>query len=300
MHKKVYFILVHKNLNQVKDLINLLDDKKSLFFIHVDKKVSIEPYYKLLEKSSCILIKNRVKCSWGKYSLVQATVNAMSEIQNFMSSNFKNFDYHLIMLSGEDLPLNSNEYIDNFLKQSRSTSFVNYWSLPYEKWWNGGLFRLENIYLFEYKKNKKLNYWVNRLIKKCHLHFLLPINRFNKKFPKFTLYGSSQWMILSKNLVEFVLEQNKKNTKFNAVFKYVLAPDEIYFLTLIMNYRNKNQFEIKNFPTHLVVFEGLEASPKYLQLEDVSDGIDEFLFARKFDPKINQNTIEVIKNTIRQ
>ena len=56
------------------------------------------------------------------------------------------------MLSGEDLPLKNNKYVHEFLKSNSKNSFINYWSLPYENWWGGGLFRLENIYLFEYKK----------------------------------------------------------------------------------------------------------------------------------------------------
>lgn len=298
MYIKVYFILAHKNPAQIKELIALLDDKKSLFFIHLDKKINQNEYQDLLQNSSCHFVKNRVVCTWGKYSLVQATLNGMKEVQNFMNMNYKSSDYHFIMLSGEDLPLKSNNYIQDFLESNIQTSYFNHWALPYDKWWNGGLFRLENFYFFQYKKYNKLNYWSNRIIKKMHLNFLFPLNRFHKQFPDFHIYGASQWMILSKDLAVFILKKNSENPKFNSIFKYVLAPDELYFASLILNWDTHKQFSISNSKTHLVSFNGADASPKYLEVEDLESNKEDLLFARKFDPNVNQSAIDKIKKIV--
>jgi|GEM_PF-2987708 len=298
MYTKVYCILAHKNPSQVQQLISLLDDKKSLFFIHLDKKADQNEYEVAIENSSCYFVKNRVSCTWGKYSLIQATLNAMKEVQSFMNANFKNSTYHFIMLSGEDLPLKKNGFIHDFLKSKTETSFLNHWQLPYSKWWEGGLFRFENLFFFEYKKNSKLNYRINRIIKKIHLKSLLPLNRFNKNFPDFTIYGASQWMILTSDMVSFILEKNNDNKKFNSIFKYVLAPDELYFATLILNFDVKKQFTVSNIKTHLVSFSGAEPSPKYLEVEDLENNTENLLFARKFDSNINQDSIDKVKTMI--
>ncbi|KIA99812.1 beta-1,6-N-acetylglucosaminyltransferase [Flavobacterium sp. KMS] len=296
MYIKVYFILAHKNPSQIKDLISLLEDNKSLFFIHLDKKVNQNEYKSLIDNSSCHFVKNRVSCTWGKYSLVQASLNGMKEVQNFINTNFKSAKYHFIMLSGEDLPLKKNDFIHDFLKTKTETSFLNYWKLPYSKWWGGGLFRFENLYFFQYKKYSKLNYWINRIIKKIGLKFLLPLNRFMQQFPDFNIYGASQWMILNEDMVAFVLEKSNDNHKFNSIFKYVLAPDELYFSTLILNFDVLKQFPVDNIKTHLVNFNGVDASPKYLEIEDLDFNKEDFLFARKFDPNVNHKTIaRVIK-----
>ena len=299
MYTKAYCILAHKNPNQIKELVTLLQDNKSLFFIHLDKKVNQKEYEQTLQDQSCHFIKNRVSCSWGKYSLVQAALNAMKEVQDFMNVNYADSSYHFIMLSGEDLPLKNNEYLHDFLESNNQTSFINYWQLPYDKWWQGGFFRLENFYFFQYKKYPKLNYWVNRIIKKLRFNFLLPLNRFNKQFPDFKIYGSKQWMLLNKDLLAFVLEKSHKNSRFNSVFKYVLAPDELYFATLILNYDKEKSFSVNNGSTHLVSFNGSDASPKYLEIEDlkVNDETN-LLFARKFDSNVNKETIEFIKEKI--
>jgi hypothetical protein len=300
MYIKVYCILAHKKPSQIQDLIALLDDNKSLFFIHLDKKVNQKEYENLTKNSSCHFIKNRVRCGWGTYSLVQATLNTMKEVESFMIEHYTHSKYHFIMLSSEDLPLKRNEAIHEFLKSNINTSFLNYWKLPYNKWWGGGLFRLENFYFFQYKKYPKLNYWTNRVIKKMHFSFLLPLNRFENRFPNFQIYGSSQWMILTKDLLGFILEKSNKNIKFNSVFKYVLAPDELYFATLILNYNLQKQHVVCNKKTHLVCFNGAEASPRYLEDGDLYSIEESLLFARKFDPEYNAKTIETLKKMINQ
>jgi len=143
-----------------------------------------------------------------------------------------------------------------------------------------------------------LNYRINRIIKKIHLKSLLPLNRFNKNFPDFKIYGASQWMILTSDMVSFILEKNNDNKKFNSIFKYVLAPDELYFATLILNFDVKKQFTVSNMKTHLVSFSGAEPSPKYLEVEDLENDKEDFLFARKFDSNINQDSIDKVKTII--
>lgn len=299
MYSKVYFILAHKRPKQLSALISLLQDGKSSFFIHVDKKVDLNSFAEINKKDDCYFIKKRVKCNWGNYSLVQATLNGMMEIKKFMKTNKPDSNYHCILLSGEDLPLKTNEKIHDFLANRQETSFINHWKLPYEKWWNGGLFRFESLYVLDYNKYPETHYWLNKIIKKLRLHFVLPINRIQKKFPDLELYGSSQWMILSKNLMEFVIETSNKNPQFLKIFKYVLAPDELYFPTLIHYFQKQKSFVIENKATHLVIFKGVDANPQYLSIVDIINNKTETtLFARKFDIAINGGTISYIQTRL--
>lgn len=295
MYIKVYFILAHKNPVQLSELVSLLDDGKSLFFIHLDAKMKQENFKERIPNVHCHFIKKRERCSWGTFSLVQATLNGMKEVSEYMNANYSGFEYHFIMLSGECLPLKSNNYLHQFLESNRNISFLHYWQLPYDKWFGGGWFRVEKVYWFSYKKHPKWNYWVNRIVKKLRLDFLSPLNRFKKLFSQFHFYGNSQWMILEKDLIDFVFGINQKYPEFNAVFKYTLAPDEMYFSTLILNFGKKHRFKINNSPSHLVLFKGSESSPQYLSIENISQGSEQTLFARKFDPAINNVTMTYIK-----
>lgn len=301
MYSKVYFILAHKKPEQLSALISLLQDGKSFFFIHLDKKVSNKPFESLKEIEHCHFVEKREISRWGGFGVVQATLNGMKEIKEFMESNHPYENYHCILLSGEDLPIKANEKIHNFLQSKQDNSFIHYWKLPYEKWWNGGLFRLESLYIFDYNKQPKAHYWLNKIIRKLKLHFLIPLNRIKKHYPDLALYGSSQWMIFSKKLLYALVEESKNKTHFQKCFKFVLLPDELYLITLIHNFLKKEVEFIENSPTHLILFEGNKPNPKYLSVADLkNNNKGTTLFARKFDSTINADTITYIKTILKQ
>lgn len=301
MYSKVYFILAHKKPEQLSALISLLQDGKSFFFIHLDKSVAIHLFESINQMERCYFIKNRERSNWGGFGVVQATLNGMKEIREFMERNQQNENYHCILLSGEDFPLKSNEKIHNFLASRQETSFINYWKLPYDKWWNGGLFRFKSLYVLDYNKHPKAHYWLNKIINKLKLNFLLPINRIKKQFPDLELYGSSQWMIFSKKLLYSIVEESKSKKQLKKFFKFVLLPDELYLITLIHYFLKKEMEFIENIPTHLILFEGNKPNPKYLSVIDLKKNSKETtLFARKFDDKINGDSIAYIQTILNQ
>ncbi|WP_185963416.1 beta-1,6-N-acetylglucosaminyltransferase [Flavobacterium gawalongense] len=299
MYSKVYFILAHKKPAQLKELITLLQDGKSFFFIHLDKNVDIHLFESIQQMEGCYFIKKREQSRWGGFGIVQATLNGMMEIQNFMKANHGTENYHCILLSGEDLPLKTNTEIHNLLENKLETSFIHHWKLPYKKWWNGGLFRFESLYIFDYNKHPKVHYWLNKTIRKLKLDFLFPINRIKKKYPDLELFGSSQWMILSKSLMESIVDESIGNQQFKKLFKQVLLPDELYIITFIQNFIKIKCVFIENSPTHLIIFKGVNPNPQYLSVEDIKNNNSEMtLFARKFDNDINGDAVAYIQTII--
>lgn len=301
MYSKVYFILAHKKPAQLTELIALLQDGKSFFFIHLDKKTNIHLFESIQHMERCHFIKKREQSRWGGFGIVQAALNGMMEIQEFMTVYHGTENYHCILLSGEDLPLQSNSKIHTFLENRQETSFIHYWKLPYNKWWKGGLFRFESLYVFDYNKHPKAHYWLNIIVRKLKLDFLFPINRIKKKYPDLELFGSSQWIILSKKLMGSIVNESNNNPQFKQFFKQVLLPDELYIITLIQNFLKKESVFIQNSPTHLVIFKGVDANPQYLSVEDIQNNNTETtLFARKFDKEINGDAMAYIQNTLEQ
>ena len=300
MHYKVYLILVHKKPAQVKALVDLLDDGKSLFFIHVDKKVKRGVYVNLLTSKACFFVKKRERCQWGRFSLVQATLNGFKEIVKYMENNHPDSTYHCLLLSGEDLPVKTNTYLHSFLSGNIDVSFIHHWKLPYENWWNGGLFRFENFYLTSYGKYPKFHKYINKLIDKLEFSFLLPINRLEKYYPGYQLYGSSQWMVLSCTLLPSLLRLNENHGKMRTIFKHVLAPDELYFITLLANNKDFGGYKVKNEAMHFVKFESYKSNPEFLTLEDVKVAVKgKAFFARKFDHTKNPKIIDFVLKAIK-
>ncbi|WP_435134195.1 beta-1,6-N-acetylglucosaminyltransferase [Formosa sp. A9] len=115
---KTYLILAHKNPEQLKRLIDRLDDSCSKFLIHIDLKSDITPFVDLIKTANVQFIVNRVNCVWGDYSQVAATLNLI-EIALQTSS-----EGHVILLSGQDYPIKNSLFINDFLYTNKDHDFI--------------------------------------------------------------------------------------------------------------------------------------------------------------------------------
>ena len=61
-----------------------------------------------------------VKTEWGGFGLVEATLRAMADV-----SRAGNFD-KIILLSGQDYPIKSNEEIDQYFQDSKFNIFMDH------------------------------------------------------------------------------------------------------------------------------------------------------------------------------
>lgn len=298
MYFKVYVILAHKNPKQLNDLIQLLQDKTTFVFIHIDKKTSIEAFKNLIIQPNCFFIKHRVKCKWGTFSLVKATINSFLEVRDYMNTYFASSIYHVILLSGQDMPLKNSSYIHDYLYERQDLSLINHWKLPYSGWWDGGLFRLKNLFVFDSSSRRKMHKRLNQIISKIGFNFLKPYIRLKVQYPEMKVYGSSQWMILNSNAIEHLLNTIKAQPKLTSIFKYTFAPDEMFFISLLKLSKPKT-VKIENIKNHLVIFKGTKANANYLTIEDIENEITtDILFGRKFDTRLNKDVMDYVKGKI--
>lgn len=297
MYHKVYVILAHRNPDQLKDLVGLILDDLSSVFIHLDKKTPIEPFKNLISLPRCFFIKNRVRCQWGTFSLVEATINAYLEVFDYMNKNFEASNYHVILISGEDMPLKSPYYIHNYLSEKQNFSLINYWKLPYNGWWGGGWFRLKSLFLPGIT-HKVWYYRFNYFLTRIGCNYIKPYSRLKRHYPEMDVYGSSQWMILNSDTIKLLLYTIKTHPKLNSIFKYTFAPDEMYFISLL-KLSSPEKVRISNTKNFLVIFEGSNANPNYLTITDIEEQTNpDILFGRKFDGSINKSAIDYIKKEI--
>src|SRR5688572_16625647 len=121
--KIAYIILAHKNPDQLSRLINRLHTANSSFFVHIDKKVDILPFKRVLQKGQTdkIYFVEREDGRWGRLGIVKGTIHALKAIKD---SQVK-FDY-IVLLSGMDYPLKSNTFIDRYFEQNYGRNFVTY------------------------------------------------------------------------------------------------------------------------------------------------------------------------------
>ncbi len=197
----------------------------------------------------------------------------------------------IILLSGVDLPIKSNEYIHNFFNLHNGFEFIGFDNSKeaqrdiYDKT------QLFHILTRCYKNNKfaeKLDrFWLK-------LQKLINV----RKAKAFKYYAKgANWVSLTEECVEYLL--SKKNI-INAHFKYTKCADEIYKQTLIVNSKFKNSvysMQDEYFSNQREV-DWLRGNP----YEYTADDFDILknstkIFARKFSDKSIEITI-LIRNLL--
>jgi hypothetical protein len=99
MINKTYLILAHKNPNQLKRLIDRINDENSFFIIHIDKKSDIRPFTNIIRGANIQFLTNRTNCLWGDFSQIIATIRLMEEAIKSKRDGI------IIHLTGQDYPV---------------------------------------------------------------------------------------------------------------------------------------------------------------------------------------------------
>lgn len=268
--KFAYLINAHKNAKHVKRLVDRLNNDRTSFVIHVSK--SCEDGFwseikKITKSYSNVYFCKREKSVHTGFAIVQATINGM---QTFLDKNIE-FDYfHL--LSGQDYPIKKNEEIFDFFEENSGKEFMSFWKMFPEKgepdyenhpWgvhrqefrlnrfnipWRGKtimipelesgrlidkpLLKTIKIFLFELRNYKK----EGRLIDELGLLFFSRILPNKRKYDvDFTFYGGKTWFSFSHEVIQYIVNEHKNNSKWKKFFKFSIIPDEMYFHSIVMN-----------------------------------------------------------------
>jgi hypothetical protein len=186
-----------------------------------------------------------------------------------------------ILLSGQDYPIKSNQYIHEFFDKNSDKNFIDYFALNAKNIWmhDEGQFNVERRtdLFFGYRSRG----------------FFLPVKR---KIPYgYVGYGCIAWWSLTRECVEYIAGFIENNKKFMDFIRHTYLPEEIFFSTLLANSPlrhtlvNKTLRHINIPSTELLTlkdFQSLEASPD--------------LFARKFDVNIDTVILDEIDQKLLQ
>ncbi len=266
--KITHLILVHENPLQIKRLIQRLAHPDADFYVHVDLKTDINPFL-FLQSQNIKFIINRVRVHWGAYSVVQATVNGLSEI---LKTGNK-YDY-INLMSGQDYPLKSTSDIHYFLENNPNKAFMH--TLSVENEWKEAIHRITKYHLSEYTFFGKytLEKWLN---------LFLPL----RKMPNnLVAVGRSQWFTITSTHAEYLVNYLQKNKNVKRFFELTWGSDEFVFQTILFN--SEYQKDIVNDNLRYIDWSEKKASPKTLTINDLSTLLNSGkLFARKFNETLD-------------
>ncbi len=263
--KIAHLILAHNQPVQLARLIGSLQHTDADIYIHLDAKADVKKFAELQAFPQVFFIQKRVKVYWGSFSMVQATLNSFEEI----SRTGTKYGY-LNLLSGQDYPLKSPQFIHDFLELNKGSIFMNY--LLFEPDWQEAIPRI-NKYHFNYYNIP------GRFILQNLVNRVLPA----RKIPdQWTPVGRSQWFTIPMECVIYILEFWKRNKQFERFMKLTWGPDEFVFQTILYNSIHRSR--MVNNDLRYIDWSAGGASPKTLTMADAGKLTDpQKLFARKFD-----------------
>ena len=218
-----YLILAHKCPAQVVRLVQRLQDPGRTFVIHVDRNSPTAEWNaaRSMLSQSNVLWAERVACSWAAFSLVEATLNCITALQTAaIEADF------VVLLSGQDYPIKSNEQIESFLA-SRLRAMPDVLSpLP-----------LPRVELARILPPAHL---ANPLGREAAAHCArVSGSPFPEESPmtssvrRFTMVGSAGRRGLYRLLEKFL----RDHPEFLAYFRHSLFPDELVFHAILGNSR---------------------------------------------------------------
>lgn len=311
-----YIILAHSNPEQLKRLASNLLGENIYIYIHIDLNTKIIDFSELLNHENIFFIEDRVRCLWGDYSLVKATLNSIKKIIADKR------DGHIVLLSGHDYPLHSAKNIQMFFEYNKKINFIECIPLK-EAWPNHFKYRIQAYkYHFTNEKSdfvciptifsfrprgilRNLKILLIRSIKDKKIKHLKILYKFflYKKPPKeVDFFGGSQWWAIHIETMKEIIAYIDREKEFKKFFFDSVIPDEVFFQTAIMKLK-KNGHDIYINPplTYIKWGSKTDNSPKTLKIEnhkEIMDASDNFLFARKFDSNIDDEIIKLIEARI--
>ena len=286
--KIAYLILCHKNPKQVNLLLQkLLCDGDC--YVHIDKKSKMARG-DLITSNRIFHVpeRKRVDVRWTSNSMVRATL----ELIDLLLECGKPYDY-VCLLSGQDFPIKSMKERQQYLKDNKGMNFIEV--LPHS-----------SAYFNRYEKRNRMYYpsymfrgtFLSRALRKLWVistggfnHTIGFLKRKNDSGLYFE-YGS-QWWCLSFECVKWMQQFIKEHVNVE-FFDHALTPDECFFQSVFMAspYKDKRLDKVV-----FLEWAANRNNPRILRTVDYEllQKQENKLFARKFDIKIDDKILEMLK-----
>lgn len=275
-----HIIMAHKNPDQLLRLVKKLKHEHSDIFIHLDKKIPLEPFKRATKGQDVKFIKHRKRCNWGGNSFLVAIVSSLNEVQNSGTQ----YDY-INLISAQDYPLQSADRIYEFLASQTGTNFISFEAAKDAHWWREAKSRYEKYHFTDF--NFKFKYLLQSITNTITPRRTIP--------QSFELYGGSKssWWTITGACAAYLTSQLKEGEAFYKSLKYSWGTDEFAVATVIMNSPFKAQTVNDNL-RYIDWAEG-EAHPNILRYEDYNKIRDSgMMFARKFDIEIDTSILDAL------
>jgi len=274
MAKIAYILLCHKDPEGIVAQAQRLTAAGDFVAIHFDARAPKEAFDKiragLAANPSVTFTRKRIKCGWGAWSLVEATLLAVeAAVEEFPRAT------HFYMLSGDCMPIKSAEFAHTFLDREE-VDYIESFDFFKSDWIKTGIKEERLIYRhwFNERTSKRLFYASMDWQKRLGLARGVPSD--------IAMQIGSQWWCLRRRTVEWVLDFVKSRKDVMRFFRTTWIPDETFFQTIVRHLVPEHEIRTRTLTFLMFTDYGMPVT-FYNDHYDLLLSQD-YLFARKISP----------------
>lgn len=271
MTRIAFILLTHKDPEGVIAQARRLTATGDFVAIHFDASAP-DGYFECIHAAlkhdpGVAFAQRRLKCGWGDWSLVAATLQAVeAAVEAFPEAT------HFYMLSGDCMPVKSGEYAKDFLTR-QDGDFIESFDFFESDWIKTGIKddRLIYRHYFNERKHKRLFYAALNLQRRLGFERRIPSD--------LQIMIGSQWWCLRRGTIMKVLEFCRERRDVMRFFSTTWIPDETFFQTLVAHLVPRTEIHRRTLTFLMFTDYGMPAT-FYNDHYDLLLRQD-FLFARK-------------------
>lgn len=274
MTQIAFILLCHKDPEGIIAQTLRLTAAGDCVAIHFDARASNADFLRVREalanNPQVTFARRRIKCGWGEWSLVSATLAALrAAVDSFPGAT------HFYMLSGDCMPIKTAEYIHRRLEQDHA-DYIESFDFFGSDWIKTGIKEERLIYRhwFNERQRKWLFYTAMDLQKRFGLARKIPDD--------LRIRIGSQWWCLRRRTVEAVLDFADRRKDVLRFFSTTWIPDETFFQTIVAHLVPEREIRSRTLTFLMFTDYGMPVT----FYDDHHDLLlsQEYLFARKISP----------------
>ena len=292
MGKHAYLIMAHNEFEILGKLLELLDFEENDIYLHIDKNVKEFPETMMRErvKLSKLVLFPRRGVNWGGYSQIACEMSMFQYMMDRVTERYQY--YHLI--SGVDLPLKPQKVIHEFFDVHDGQEFVTMGDYdPDEK---NYIFRVKYFFPFQELRGAARRKGKDSVLYRImadgilHIQKRLHVNRCKGK----EMCMGANWINITYDCMKYLVSQKDEIYR---QYKMTLCADEFF----VQNTLLASPFREKINKEPLRYIDWKRGDPYVFRDNDYEVLMDSgYLWARKFDTRVDRRIIERIYSALKE
>ena len=274
MAKIAFILLCHKDPDAIIAQAGQLTASGDYVAIHFDARAPAADHARItaaLADNPAVVFARRIRCGWGEWSLVQASLNAVEAAERAFPRAS-----HFFMLSGDCGAVKSAAYAHRFL-DAADRDYIESFDFFTSDWIKTGFRRERLVY----------RHWFNERTQKRRFYAMVDLQRrlgLERPIPAdIEVMIGSQWWCLRRRTIEAILAFCHQRPDVVRFFRTTWIPDETFFQTLVRHLVPDLEIESRSLTFKMFSDYGMPVS-FYNDQYDLLISQD-YLFARKISPE---------------